>query len=284
MPITGAPNSTAIVTYRGVALSMGDCFVKVSPGELADTIEVEGQFVAIDSEDSFSGVTGAVRNTAEGYLLQVVAAVGGICRTQEVDGPQGRRIIVAGNFVQDASPARDLINPFSGRTFSGVYLTGVAHQDQGGNYFTVTWTFLKPHTAEGDGTLDTTLTWTSVANGSLPIKIGNRGGKLDMDANGAQYTLKATAQYTKSKTTEAAPLTYIKDLLTSLKLERFATSEAPRGAAGAKLAIKTYSPNSLGSLTWGDNGTFTQVILESATYSSQTPGIFDINLTFIGSR
>lgn len=265
MPITGDPNAVAICTFKTVPLSMGDCFIKVTPDALQTTYEVTGQFVALDSASPID-VSGAVRSDAEGYLEQVVALVGGVAPTQEVNGPLGRRIIIPSGFTAGA-----LVNPFSGETYNGLYLTGVQSNDAGGKHFSVTYTFIKPLTTANDGTTASTVLF----NGT---QIGDRGGSVSISFDGSTMKISATSQYVG-----ATPLTYLQTLCNTLGLEQINVSPLPRGAPTARAAIRSYNAV-MGTFEWTGKGTIASAVMESLTASEDTPGILTINSSFVASR
>jgi hypothetical protein len=265
MPITGDPNAVAVVTYKAVPLSMGDCYIKIVPEAAQVVFEVVGQFIGIDSaEPTF--VTGALRNTAEDYIAAIVEAVEGIVVPQEITGPLGKRII----FPADAI-AGTLANPFADSSYEDVYLTGVQSQDNGGKHFSVTYTFVKPVTVTDDGTEESTILF-----GTTPV--GNRGGFVSVSADSSTLRLSTTSYYVG-----ANPLTYIADLCNTLGHEPVNVTPVPRAAAGSRAAIRSYNA-AKETLTWTGKGSVANCYLESLSSQEDTPGITTINASFVSSR
>lgn len=265
MPVTGDPNAVAICTYKAVPLSMGDCFIKITPEAIQTMYEVTGQFMAVDSA-SLVFVSGATRAVGEDYLADVVAAVGGIAETQEIVGPKGRRIIIPSSYV-----AGDLVNPFSGSTYTGLYLTGVQSGDSGGKHYSVTYTFTKPVTSANDGSGASTIVFNST-------QIGDRGGSASVEFDGSTMKINATSQYVG-----ANPLTYLQTLCNTLGLEQSFVSPLPRGVATARAAIRSYN-SVMGTFEWVGKGTVASAVLESLSASEEVPGVITISTTFVAAR
>ena len=279
MSITGDTNATAIPTYRGVPLSMGDAFIKVTPGEISTTYEVSGQFFAVDTDSPFPGITGAMRKTAQEWMESVVATIGRPTQLQEIDGPLGKRLIVPSQLLVDQSPARDLVDPFAVKTHTGVYLTGVSSNDNGGRHFTVTWTFTKP-SVTGDGTADgTTVSTISF----LSTAIGNRGGKVVTKIGASSIDITTTSYYVK-EAGGVDPLTYIQNLSETLKVNPNAVIDVPRGAPTNRSVIKTYTSGAVGSLAWTGKGSIANTICKDLSFQEDTPGVFSISGTFAAKR
>lgn len=279
MAILGDTSSAAIPTYRGVPLSMGDSFIKVTPGEISTTYEVSGQFFAVDTDSPFPGITGAMRKTAQEWMESVVSTIGRPTQLQEIDGPLGKRLIVPSQLLVDQSPARDLVDPFADKTHSGVYLTGLTSNDNGGRHFTVTWTFTKP-SVTGDGTGDGT---TASTISFLSTAIGNRGGKVVTKIGASSIDITTTSYYVKGAG-GVDPLTYIQTLSETLKLNPSAVIDVPRGAAGNRSVIKSYVSGTTGPLEWTGKGTITNAICKDLSFQEDTPGVFSISGTFAAKR
>lgn len=265
MPVTGDPNAVAIATFNAVALSMGDCFIKITPEALQTTYEVTAQFMGIDSASPVD-VSGALRAEAEDYLADVVTAIGGVAQVQEITGPKGRRIIVPSSYTPGP-----LVNPFSGKTYPGLILTGVQSSDAGGKHYSATYTFIKPYTDANDGTTASTVLFNSV-------QIGDRGGTVNVTFDGSAMKISATSQYVG-----ANPLTYLQTLCNTLGLEQFNVTPLPRGAATARAAISSYN-SVMGTFEWTGKGTIASAVMESLNASEETPGILTINTSFVASR
>lgn len=265
MPISGDPLAVAIATFKAVPLSMGDCFIKITPSIDRTTYEVTAQFAAIDSAHPFV-ITSAIRADAEDWLADVVAAVGGLALYQEIDGPKGKRVVIDASYVPG-----DLINPFSGKTYEGLSLIEVASEDSGGKVYNVTFTFIKPVSGADDGTLASTILFNAV-------QIGNRGGKATITADASTLKISATSQYTG-----ANPLNYFVTLCNTLGLEQASVDPLPRGSATNRAAIRSYN-SIIGTFEWTGKGTIASAVLESMSYSEETPGIFTIETSLIAKR
>jgi hypothetical protein len=265
MPITGDPNAVAIATFKGVPLSMGDCFIKTTPDQLQTVYEVTGQFVALDSASPVD-VSGAVRASAETYLEQVVNLVGGVVQPQEIVGPAGRRIILPSSYVVGS-----LFNPYSNVTYTQLALTGVQSADAGGKHYTVTYTFTKPKSAAGDGTLASMLLFDGT-------QIGDRGGSASLSYDGSAVRISATSYYVGSN-----PVTYLTNLCNALGLEPLNVSAVPRAASSARSSLRSFS-GTTGTFELTGKGTVASAMLESLSANEETPGIFTINTTFVASR
>jgi hypothetical protein len=265
MPVTGDPNAVAICTFKGVPLSMGDCFIKITPEATQTIYEVTGQFLGIDSASPFD-VSGAARAKAEDYLAEVVSLVGGIALVQEITGPKGKRVVVPSSYVVGT-----LINPFSGERYSGLVLTGVQSGDSGGKHYSVTYTFTKPVTEANDGTTASTVLFNAV-------QIGDRGGSVSVSFDSSTMKISATSQYVG-----ANPLTYLQGLCNTLGLESVNVSPVPRAAATARAAIRSYNAV-IGTFEWKGKGTIASAVMESLSASEETPGILTINTSFVASR
>jgi hypothetical protein len=265
MPITGDPNAVAVVTFKAAPLSMGDCFIKIIPAPDRTAYEVTGQFAAIDSAHPFI-ITPAIRAEAEDWLADVVAAAGGLANYQEIDGPLGKRLVLEAGYTPG-----DLVNPFSGKTYSGLSLIEVSSEDSGGKVFNVTYTFIKPTSVANDGTTASTILFNST-------QIGNRGGKASISADASTLKITATSQYTG-----ANPLNYFVTLCNTLGLEQASIDPLPRGAATNRAAIRSYN-SIIGTFEWVGKGTIATAVLESMSYSEETPGIFTIDTSFVASR
>lgn len=265
MPVTGDPNAVAIATFKAVALSMGDCFIKITPEPIQTTYEVTGQFIGIDSASPVD-VSGATRAEAEDYLADVVTAIGGVAQVQEIIGPKGRRIIVPSSYTPGS-----LVNPFSGKTYTGLILTGIQSSDSGGKHYGATYTFIKPYTDANDGTAASTILFNSV-------QIGDRGGSANVSFDGSTMKISATSQYVG-----ANPLTYLQSLCNTLGLEQINVSPLPRGAPTTRAAIRSYNAV-MGTFEWTGKGTIASAVMESLSASEETPGILTINSSFVASR
>lgn len=265
MPVTGDPNAVAICTFKGVPLSMGDCFIKITPETTQTIYEVTGQFLGIDSASPFN-VSGAARAVAEDYLAEVVSLVGGIAQVQEVTGPLGKRIVVPSSYTVGT-----LVNPFSKEKYRDLILTGVQSSDSGGKHYAVTYTFTKPVSAKGDGTLASTVLFNDV-------QIGDRGGSVSVSFDSSTMKISATSQYVG-----ANPLTYLQSLCNTLGLETVNVAPVPRAASTARAAIRSYNAV-MGTFEWVGKGTISSAVMESLSASEETPGILTINTSFVASR
>lgn len=277
MTINGDSEASCIPTYRGVALSMGDAFIKVTPGENQTTYEVTGQFFATDSTYGFPGITGAMRKSAEEWLETVLATVGRPLTLTEVDGPLGKRLLIPSAAALDQTPARELVDPFAVKTITGVYLTGISSSDAGGRHFQVVWTFTKPLSSAGDGTTDSTIEF-------LGVKIGNRGGKVVTNVGESSIDITTTSYYVKADSGDADPLNYIQSLANTLHVNPSTTVPVPRGAANNRSVIKTYVSSAVGELEWVGKGSFSSAVCRSLSYQEDTPGVFTISGSFSATR
>jgi hypothetical protein len=263
--ITGDSDSTAIATFNGVPLSMGDCSIKLTPGKVFNTFQVTGQFVGYDSTSPI-GISQDMRKTAEQYLKTVVDACGGLAVTLEIKGPKGAILIGSADSV-----LADLYNPFTNLTYEDVYLTAIDGGDNGGKSFPVTYTFQQPIVVSGDGTAAS----QAVFNG---IDIGNRGGTVKVGARNSTLEASVVSYYVG-----ANPLTYFAGLANSLGFSPSYRRDQPRGAAGNRSSVASYDAIT-STLSCGSLGSLTDMIINSMDFDEQAPGIFVINTNLTAKR
>jgi hypothetical protein len=270
MPYTPDPLAVAIPTFKGFPLSAGDCYIKVTPERLRDVIEVYAQFSDFHEYNQGPVLHGEHRAAAEPFVRDITASCGGVVELYQIKGPIGDRMIAAGT-----AEAGDLVNPFSGITYSGVYLTGVTSDDGGGRYYKITWTFSKPRTEANDGTTTSSITFNNVA-------IGNRGGFATISTDGHVTKIAASSQYVWTGV-DTPPLTYLQTLANTLNLNASTVQTLPRGGVGNRAAIKTYA-GTIAAFAWAGHGSVSGCVLESLNGSESNPGIFEISANFTASR
>jgi len=269
MTITADPFAVAIATFNAVPLSMGDCFIKITPEQFQTIYEVRGHFIGFDSTSPVA-ISGSLRDAAEKYLDSVVTLCGGVHALKQIEGPLGSRFVPVAGAV-----AHDLFNPFSGATYAGVYLVGVSSDDSGGKHFGVTYTFSKPLSVASDGTAASMVLFNST-------QIGNRGGTATVSADGSVFKISATSEYVWGGG-DPLPLTYIATLCNTLGLNQSFVTPLPRGAASSRAAIRSYS-STVGIFEWSTRGTISQAVLDSMNASESTPGVLSIQTTFTAVR
>ncbi|MBD3262437.1 MAG: hypothetical protein GF334_12365 [Candidatus Altiarchaeales archaeon] len=257
---------TFTLSDEGDVFNLGteDCYVssRYEPGRTIYTV----QSYYVNREGNRFYIDGTARGAAEKYVSDLAKSLGAR-ELVSMQGPDGDM------YVPDSEgKSGTLANPYTELSVSGAFCTAVEHDDQGGRYYGVIFTFEKPDYDVSDVPSGAILSYKDIDLGNLPGYIEAIPGP-----NFVTYT--ASAPYRGNDI--ASYPTSLADDVGFLPIH---TADIVRGDIGSLGVVKTWNAES-GVLRWGNKG-FNEpdLYLSDMNVAREGAGLIVITMDFVKGR